>query len=136
MGVVAVSGHVRSLIERDGPYCHYCKVECVTGAATRKGNHPHAATRDHIVPRLYGGRNLLDNFVLACRDCNSGRNHEVDHCECFRCVNVVNEFRMNMFAFAGEEDPFRYDPNLWQQTYANTFGRNSRPDPNLLFIGE
>lgn len=31
----------------------------------------HQATRDHIVPRVKGGTDDLDNLVLACRPCNT-----------------------------------------------------------------
>lgn len=30
---------------------------------------------DHKLPKVRGGRNVLDNYVLACRECNSAKRH-------------------------------------------------------------
>ncbi len=50
----------RKLWVRD-PHCHYCK---------RKIRFEHA-TIDHKVPLSKGGRNHDENFLLACKTCNS-----------------------------------------------------------------
>lgn len=48
--------------------CHYCKRPMAFNPAkTLQGNF---ATLDHIVPQSVGGRNSVQNFVLACRRCN------------------------------------------------------------------
>jgi 5-methylcytosine-specific restriction endonuclease McrA len=51
----------RALIERDGPMCHWCHVR-------------YGMTLDHLDvnnrPRTLAN---IDNFVLACGDCNSRR---------------------------------------------------------------
>jgi hypothetical protein len=44
---------------RDGRQCRYC------GSTTA------TLTIDHIVPRIQGGADGLDNLVVACRACNS-----------------------------------------------------------------
>ena len=36
-------------------------------------NTPDAASVDHIIPKSEGGRNTIDNIVVACRQCNSSR---------------------------------------------------------------
>ncbi len=42
----------------DGDACHYC--ERTDGTRTR----------DHKVPRMYGGKGLVGNIVLCCQMCN------------------------------------------------------------------
>lgn len=36
---------------------------------------PYLATREHIIPRAFGGETAWDNLVAACRECNSLRGH-------------------------------------------------------------
>lgn len=54
------------IIERDGPYCHYCGVafDSLDGARNR-------ATVDHKIPKSKGGTNALENLLPACNVCNS-----------------------------------------------------------------
>lgn len=52
---------VRSaVLARDGVWCRYCGVE--TTQETRR--------IDHVHPASLGGRETLDNLVVACRTCN------------------------------------------------------------------
>lgn len=44
--------------ERDGAACRYCGSE-------------RNLSIDHVVPRIQGGSNELENLVVACRSCNS-----------------------------------------------------------------
>lgn len=57
-GRVALSNE--NLFLRDNFICLYC------------GEHfgRHRLTRDHVVPRVLGGRNCWENVVCACRACN------------------------------------------------------------------
>lgn len=34
-----------------------------------------SATIDHIRPRAFGGKNRMDNFVVACEPCNKARGY-------------------------------------------------------------
>jgi len=62
---------VLRLIERDGNRCHWCGREVNLGAKQNNDLYP---TLDHYpVPRSQGGKTKLDNLVLACRQCNNGR---------------------------------------------------------------
>lgn len=52
--------------------CTYCGVEMDGG-----NNEPTQATADHIYPPgEYGGTNLPENFVPACRGCNASKGRE------------------------------------------------------------
>jgi len=46
----------RRVVQRDGGVCFYC------------GDRGHQA--DHVVPRSYGGRDLVSNLVCCCARCN------------------------------------------------------------------
>ncbi|PYJ56436.1 MAG: hypothetical protein DME24_22225 [Verrucomicrobia bacterium] len=49
--------------ERAGNRCEYCQL--------RQEDSPLAALHiEHIVPRIHGGSDDLDNLALACIDCN------------------------------------------------------------------
>lgn len=81
----------KQLAERDGMKCHYCGtwVEPHNDLAARfwkrrgefltmtseEGRYvlEHTATVDHLVPKSAGGSNDLDNLVIACHPCNTGR---------------------------------------------------------------
>lgn len=47
--------------ERDGYRCGYC--------ASEKG----PFEIDHIIPRIRGGENILENVVVSCRRCNRAK---------------------------------------------------------------
>lgn len=69
-----------------GWFCHYCgkalltpdeayqKVcdsdgrHLYTTVNQRYQDHP---TIDHVIPKSHGGKNNMDNYVLACKSCNS-----------------------------------------------------------------
>lgn len=49
--------------ERAGHRCEYCQLE--------QSDSPFAALHiEHIIPRIHGGTDDLDNLALACIDCN------------------------------------------------------------------
>lgn len=51
---------VSDLVRSRGPYCEYCG-----------RRYPlRYLTRDHIVPRAKGGRDVRSNLRIACRACN------------------------------------------------------------------
>jgi 5-methylcytosine-specific restriction endonuclease McrA len=49
----------KNIIKRDGHRCQYC------GA-----NHS-SMTVDHVIPKLYGGKDTWENLVCACIKCNN-----------------------------------------------------------------
>jgi len=59
------------LSERQNHRCCYCGVRMQEII-----NHDTAPSLDHIQPRIYGGRFLQDNLVVACRRCNQTRGCE------------------------------------------------------------
>lgn len=50
--------------------CFYCSLPMNPYGAL-----PNRASLDHIIPRVKGGLNSADNFVMACTACNSRRGH-------------------------------------------------------------
>lgn len=60
-----------------GNQCHYCGTEC-----NSKVNSARQATKEHVVPRSYGGANSITNYVLACSTCNNERGTSLFFCEC------------------------------------------------------
>lgn len=66
--------HLRSLllaavVERDGSDCAYCRVPTVV--KPEAGRRHRERTLDHVVPLSAGGKDELENVVLACRSCNA-----------------------------------------------------------------
>jgi len=55
---------IMNLHKQQGCKCAYC------GA-----NIPYKASLDHIIPKKFGGRNLLNNIILTCISCNSAKQH-------------------------------------------------------------
>lgn len=62
-----------ALAEAQNWRCCYCKFEMllVFGETDLQA----AATREHLVPRMWRGKDTDDNLVIACRLCNELRNH-------------------------------------------------------------
>lgn len=54
---------------RDGDRCRYCGRK--VSWTNRRGSS--GATFDHVIPIPHGGLNTLENVVVACRGCNSGK---------------------------------------------------------------
>jgi len=78
----------RRLVERDGPYCHYC--QRFMTAVSGKGKT--AMSREHIVPQSFGGTSKMDNMVLACRKCNNRRGTQLNFCKCDFCTEATNKY--------------------------------------------
>lgn len=55
----------RALFRRDRNMCMYCG----------KQYSDHDLTRDHVVARSRGGRDVWDNVVAACKRCNHAKGH-------------------------------------------------------------
>lgn len=64
-------------------HCHYCGCKVTKSDA---GKYP---TRDHVVPRAFGGHNGVDNFVLSCYDCNQKRGTSLFFCKCQDCGEKI-----------------------------------------------
>lgn len=82
-----MSNHARhkvtKLIRRDGPHCHYCNCHLYRSQGTL----------DHVVPKSFGGPNCLENYVLACSDCNELRGTDLNWCDCDFCGPLLDEYR-------------------------------------------
>jgi hypothetical protein len=79
--------------------CHYCEV------VLRDGN----ATRDHIMPKAWGGLNAQWNIVIACKKCNNEKGASFPSCKCEKCTIAYARWA------AGEKtEVTRYStPDVW-----------------------
>ena len=59
--------------------CHYCDSM--------------ATTRDHIVPKVKGGRNARWNLVPSCRLCNQAKGASMPSCRCNKCLTAVRRWK-------------------------------------------
>lgn len=57
---------LRALRRRDGVKCFWCDVDVFSRQTI-------IATREHLIPASLGGKNHMENLVLACRCCNQAR---------------------------------------------------------------
>lgn len=93
---------IQSLIARDGSKCHYCN-HTVKIAKDSSDNGKRVATREHIVPRSFGGTWAKHNIILACMDCNSKRANEYFYCGCDFCLKAyelnINDRFMSMMNY-------------------------------------
>jgi 5-methylcytosine-specific restriction endonuclease McrA len=65
---------MQRLFQRQKNRCAYCR-EMMTLKKIRANHRQpvHLATRDHVVPRAYGGSDRQENIVICCKGCNSRR---------------------------------------------------------------
>lgn len=80
---MAARYQVKKLIDLYSNICHYCKKPCDSGSQRR---YP---TREHVVPRCFGGENSMSNYVLACAACNNKRGTSLFFCECRDCRELI-----------------------------------------------
>lgn len=65
--------YLPALLDRQGHKCHYCGNEIAKlpgGMTHTRKSYSTIATVDHIVPRINGGGNNIDNLVASCGPCN------------------------------------------------------------------
>jgi 5-methylcytosine-specific restriction endonuclease McrA len=53
----------KNIIKRDGGRCQYCNQK------------KPKMTVDHIIPKIYGGKDTWENLVCACMECNNKKGH-------------------------------------------------------------
>lgn len=86
-----VAGSVKTLMQMNDSLCHYCgKKTNLNGS--KYGSYP---TRDHVVPRAFGGANHISNYVLACAKCNNKRGTNIFYCECRPCRELIYDALYN-----------------------------------------
>jgi len=79
------------LIDKFGGECHYCGC----GTNSIQGHH-RQATKEHVVPRAFGGANAMENYVLACSKCNNDRGTTLFYCQCdYFCTPLIEEALAN-----------------------------------------
>lgn len=81
-----VAGSVKQLIRMTDGICHYCNRRTVASDSERFDRYP---TKDHVVPRSFGGRNHISNYVLACASCNNKRGTSMFFCSCRNCRELI-----------------------------------------------
>lgn len=62
--------HLHNLADRVMWRCSYCRRKTHCGTCEPDKPPGLQATRDHVIPRVHGGRGG-PNLVLACKDCNN-----------------------------------------------------------------
>lgn len=77
----------RALFQRDGHLCMYC--------GNRHG--PSGLTRDHVIPRANGGRDIWTNVCTSCPRCNR-----------IKRDRTPEQAGMRLLAIPYEPDPARY----------------------------
>lgn len=82
---MAESQQLSKLRKMFGNRCHYCDTLC---NSHRKS--PMRATREHVVPKSFGGANGMSNYVLACSRCNNNRGTKLWFCRCDFCSEKIN----------------------------------------------
>ena len=55
----------RNLFIRDQYTCQYC------GRTKQQIKHSEFLTRDHVIPRHMGGKDIWENVVTCCNSCNN-----------------------------------------------------------------
>ena len=65
-GQLTSSARLGAIVERDGDGCVWC---------SRPFGELVAPTREHVIARVKGGPNWLENEVAACARCNRERGH-------------------------------------------------------------
>lgn len=84
-----------TLIERDGPFCYWCRCYVIDLTSWRKLSRAiiqqtetqvffldrgesicvSIASKDHVIPKWVGGNDVNENLVVACVACNRDRGH-------------------------------------------------------------
>lgn len=77
------------IIRRD-KVCHYC-----FRTPNRKHGSALQATKEHVVPRAFGGENHISNYVLACAKCNNDRGTTLFYCSCVVCSTLIGKALLN-----------------------------------------
>jgi hypothetical protein len=62
--------------------CHYCGGLFFFGELTK----------DHVVPKSKGGRDIVENIVPSCGPCNQKKGDEWPTCSCPVCLVAVEYF--------------------------------------------
>lgn len=74
---------VSRIYERDGCNCWYCGCKLLALEEIQKLPNgevpPNYPTLDHVIPRLVGGGDSLDNLRAACPECNNAKGYELPY---------------------------------------------------------
>lgn len=77
---------MRQLEEKHDKRCHYCNRITSRSESEKYDRFP---TKEHVVPRAFGGENRLENLVLACYACNQKRGTILFYCDCRDCEEKI-----------------------------------------------
>jgi hypothetical protein len=81
--------------------CHYCGELFFFGQLTK----------DHIVPKGLGGRDIVENVVPSCLACNQRKGDSWPECQCEFCVLAVTYFRNQFEGMKVVRKGYQYIPN-------------------------
>lgn len=91
---------VMNLLKQQGHRCAYCGKSI-----------PYKASIDHIIPRKFGGRNLLSNVIMTCVSCNSAKQHFELFFFIRRKGYLLTEFNINRIKGAYDGHDYECDCN-------------------------
>lgn len=84
-----VAGSVKTLMRMNNSLCHYCGSKTNVNDKRGNGVGKRYPTKDHVVPRAFGGINHISNYVLACSECNNRRGTNLFFCDCRNCKELI-----------------------------------------------
>ena len=85
----------KEVLERDGRVCYYC--------GTTKMAKGHAQL-DHIIPIAQGGKDALDNLVIACKRCNTQKSNLSLEVYAARRLAAIERERARLLTLLGETE--------------------------------
>ena len=86
---------VMNLLKQQGSRCAYCGKSI-----------PYKASIDHIIPRKFGGKNLLVNIIMTCISCNSAKQHFEPFFFIRRKGYILTEFNINRIKGAYDDHDY------------------------------
>lgn len=84
---------------KDDTYCHYCDIALT----------PENWTRDHIVPKGWGGSNGNINLARSCASCNTLKKSQWPTCPCELCEGARRYWHRNNPTKSANKVRFEYE---------------------------
>lgn len=83
--------------------CHYCHEFFYFGELTK----------DHVVPKSKGGRDIIENVVPACSVCNQAKGDVMPECGCAFCARAVEFYEKQFEGVAVIRKHWEHDGRAW-----------------------
>jgi hypothetical protein len=86
--------------------CHYCREFFFFGQLTK----------DHVVPKSKGGRDIVENIVPSCGTCNQAKGDNMPDCPCAFCKRAVDYFEQQFDGMAVVRKTWESPWNEWRKS--------------------